>query len=262
MGFRVFLLCLRQVINNAWIAFRLSGLWIALAVGYIVLLVLISVALMEGDQSWLGTILMVVLVLTAAPITVLAICSIAVGWHRFILLDETPDRFVLMMRNWPIGSYFLTGLKIFALFFLIMFPLLFLSTGVFAVTVGPGGAPSITTLIFAFLLLLAVNTVLMWLVLRVGLSLPAAALGNRMGLRQSFKATKPLSGALVITAICIMALNIVPTLLSDFGALGENSELVALILLPIHLFLGWLSFFVGFGILTVLYGHLIEGRPI
>jgi hypothetical protein len=44
--------------------------------------------------------------------------------------------------------------------------------------------------------------------------------------------------------------------------LAGYSTVVMVLVAPIFLIWCWITFFVGFGVLTVVYGHLAENRPI
>ena len=111
---------------------------------------------------------------------------------------------------------------------------------------------------------MAVGTLAAWIVLRIGLVLPAIAVGERMGIGESFRLTRPISGALVVTALSVFLFQFIPSIL-DMAATSiavTPESAIGTITTVINLVFNWISFFVSFGILTVAYGHMVENRPV
>lgn len=104
MGYRIFMLCLRQLFSNLKIAIQLSWAWI------VVLLVAgigFAVFLAGPAAGGLGTGTFILLFLFALVFVILAVLgaiSIAVGWHRYVLREELPPSIHLINLNWPLAS--------------------------------------------------------------------------------------------------------------------------------------------------------------
>jgi len=103
-----------------------------------------------------------------------------------------------------------------------------------------------------------------WVFLRLGAALPAVAVGENASIITSFRLTKPIAGPLLITASLVVLFQFIPAIIQTLIEIivGPGTFLTTLILPLISLVFTWFSFFIGFGVLTVVYGHLVENRPI
>lgn len=108
-----------------------------------------------------------------------------------------------------------------------------------------------------------VTVLYVWITLRVGLVLPASAIGNRLKLHEAFNFTRPVGGDLIVTAALIAGVYHIPDIF-EFVSPSEptQSENQAVIAFLSDLIFNWISLFLGFGILTILYGHLCEEKSI
>jgi hypothetical protein len=174
-------------------------------------------------------------------------CWAAVGWHRFVLLEEQPGSFFPMFSWSYVKSYIWAGLRIFLLLFIILVVLMFVLTVVvqFLSAVGLGA--------WSFLLVLAVVQIIgMALFFRFSLVLPAAALGQPMSLRQSSNATRGQTRTFLTVAL----------LLAGLGFLANYTQFLGVAGLILWVFLSWLSFALGISILTTFYGVYVEKREL
>lgn len=171
---------------------------------------------------------------------------VAVAWHRFVLLEE---------RGGSLPTFH--GSRMLAYFIVIL-------GLVFVMALGAGVAGGVAALAFSFstpLLIVAVVAILvtsMWIFYRLSPLLPAAALGEPMGVKQAWAATDPLSGAVLVAALLLIFFSI----LSGAAALlimFQVSILIGVILIAI---LQWAYTMVGISILTTIYGIAVEGRDI
>jgi len=233
---------------------------IAIVLSAIVLLVTavpLDVALMalrEGGQhqipggplALLGMLLVMLIVLFVSG-------WVGVSWHRFILREEYPAILPSLSDKpiWPyVGKTLLLGIVI----VVISIPVgLVLGLTAAALIGGPdaAGAP-----VAGFAVGLILGSFLSWLWLRWGLILPATAVARPMTMSESWNATRPLSGAIFTALLILVALNLVVSLVVGL-VLGDN--IVSAI---ISLVIDWISLMIGISILTTLYGHIVEGRPI
>ncbi|MBO6601642.1 hypothetical protein [Boseongicola sp. H5] len=189
-----------------------------------------------------GTVLLYVLLLLA--VSVISYAWAAVGWHRYVLLEE---RGGLLLPNWNwsfVGRYLWAAFRIFVIILLIAVAFSVLSVVIRAFTESPS--------IFGFLSL-GVTIGFLWVVTRIGLILPSAALGKPMGLGESWSLTRPVSGAILLPIIVIPIV---------FALLNGVLQFVPLIGLVLVFFVLWLQLLVNLALMTTLYGNLVEGRAL
>ena len=186
-------------------------------------------------------------VLATIVISMIAYCWAAVGWHRFVLLEEFGFGVVPRWRGAEVRAYlwraFLVGLFAVALGFAGLMVL-----GI-VVTIFP-------STVAAFIAVSGFTLGLSWAITRVGLILPAAALGQEMSFRESWQATKPVSTDLLVPLFFIaLGMTLLDQLVTvTFG----NNPLGAI---PSAL-LYWLQILLNLSLLTTLYGTQIQGRAL
>lgn len=118
--------------------------------------------------------------------------SIAIGWSRWVLLGELPDRYYVVRRDWPIGSY---TIALFLVGTITMLPSMVVGM---SLTIAFKGSTPVWLSIVSALLIYSVSA---WIFLRAGLILPAAAVGRYMSISQSVRLTRPLSLGLFAIAV-------------------------------------------------------------
>jgi len=173
---------------------------------------------------------------------------IATAWHRYVLLDETPDAILPPFNGRRILVYFgycvlLTLVALFA----------------FAVLVGIIG---VLTVFHAVILILPASIAFMIVLVvcsyRLGIVLPASSVEKPVSLRRAWEATRGSTGALLalllLSTLCALVLQL-PLFPLNFLHLTLAVEIWGAIV-------GWVALMVGIAILTTLYGHYIEGRAI
>jgi hypothetical protein len=174
---------------------------------------------------------------------------LAVTWHRYILLDEVPTGQLPVFHRDRIVAYainaILLALIMFAVFIVVgavLSPLLFL---------GWLGA------IIASIVILAIGLVIDY---RLGLVLPARAVGQTLSFGDAWAATKGQSGTIlvlaIVSALAAVLIDVPAMILGLLPGIG-----VALALLW-TLATGWVKVVVGVSILTTLYGVYVEKRSI
>lgn len=167
---------------------------------------------------------------------------IAVAWHRYVLLEEQPSGWIPKWHGGRILGYLGRSMLIgFAIAFAIMAALLIL-------------------LVLPFLQAFILPGVVLagsYFFFRLGVMLPAGTVDQKMTLGESWTATKDKDGAIVVLALIMMAgtfLLQIPTMLS-----GDSSSFISMIY---DIVTGWFATMIGVSILTTLYGHYVQGRPI
>ncbi|MCY6383477.1 hypothetical protein [Hoeflea prorocentri] len=270
MGYRIFALCLKQVFGHLGVALRLSWFWLLL--GLLLFLGFFGMfggldqqAGSEGVQPHAGPPVFLTLLLSIATMVVFLLggAVIAIGWHRFVLLDEEPQNFFVLRRQWSIGTYVIRGLLIMLILAAVFLPLLLILVLVFGSVIfgsvtNEGGSSNSLFVMAAFLLL--VNVAATWVILRIGLVLPTIAVDKRISFGESIRLTRHVAGPLLVTAVCIVVFNFIPTFL--FEIVSTQSTALEIVRMAFTTAFSWISFLVSIGILTVVYGHCAENRPV
>lgn len=168
----------------------------------------------------------------------------AVGWHRYVLLEEPASGVAARWNGAQIKSYVGAVLRMFLMLFVIGLGVGFVVGFVLAIA---------TSLVLAQFLTIAMNVAFTWVAARIGLVLPSAALGTYMKLGESWAATGPVASAILLPIIVIpVGFAIV------FGILGYVPVFgVVLVFVAI-----WLQLLINLALMTTLYGNLIEGRQL
>ena len=95
-----------------------------------------------------------------------------------------------------------------------------------------------------------------YLWLRISLALPSAALGVDHSLGNSWDLTQSIKGSLWFLAFILLALGYV------FGDAARMILANKTALYVVGFFTEWIVFVLGVGVLTVMYGHLVEKRQL
>lgn len=223
---------LRQVFQLGLIPLALASTGFAAIFGFLAL------------QPTIGEGAMILAMIAVFGLVCVSMISFAVNWHRFVLLEEYPSGFVPVIRRGEMWRYFGYSIAIIFLVFLMTVPVL-LGVGLLA-TLAFGMLPLIE-FIATFLVTMGA--------LRLGLILPAVSIGDSSSLSKMWGKTSGNSGALLVLAFFVTLLSLLaenlPTLLSH-GAIGVAVAVVMQLFLLV----------LNISILTTLYGHYVEGRPV
>lgn len=175
------------------------------------------------------------------------ICSawIAVNWHRFVLLEEYPKAVPSFPTKIVLG-YLWQSIKVGA-------PLI---VAVFAAL--------LVTAALNFMLPIAVSIIFMMLVIfigvlfamRLGITLPAASLGQKLTLKEALQKTDHLNGAIIGIVFLMLAVNVLATMVMT------NLVVLPVIGVAIYIVFQWFSLLLGASLLTTLYGIAVEGREL
>ncbi len=255
MSWQIFVHSVRQVFGNMQGALRVSAVLtivqiiVTLTLGRAMLMdpVAMQTQMMDGSFSWpLHALAMVLLLLLGL--------WIAVGWHRYVLTNEQPA-FVPRLHLDRVMGYF--GKSI--LIGLLVVPLALLCVVVVGFALGPlfqgqiMAQPVLAGAIFALLVYVPVGTVVM----RLSAALPGVALEPGVSVFTGWRATAGHTG----TILGVVVISVVGSLLLSVPALTLFTpfSLPALIW---QFATQWVQVMVGVSILTTLYGHYVEGRPL
>jgi hypothetical protein len=180
-------------------------------------------------------------ILLLALVYVFVSAWIAVSWHRFILLEEYPGLLPALSGR-PVlpyvGKTFLLGFVM----ILAIIPAMLI--------VG------LLTNIFGILSILGIGLALYvsYIWLRIGLVLPATAVGHAMGIAEAWRATAPHANAILGTSALLILLNT--------GASIMSGILPATLSLILDIVASWITLMIGTSVLTTLYGVIVERRSL
>lgn len=180
-----------------------------------------------------------------AVLSMITYCWAAVGWHRYILLEEIGAGPLPQWRGGRVASY------IGRAFLLVLVLVLISLVGGFVVGFV---ALLLPVPLFAAVLFTGLAVGLMWVLTRLGLILPAAALGQPMSLGESWEATRPVSTDLLLPLIVITIAGggLAQLNLSVLGS-GPVGTILGMLIY-------WLQVLMNLSLMTTLYGTQVEGR--
>lgn len=239
---------LRQVTSNLPDAMRISG---ALYAVQGIVAALFGGAMMSGGMAMGGGGfgLGFILVLAVSLVTAM---WIAVAWHRYVLLAENPKTPLPPLMTDRMLAYFLRSLVI-GIVLIVAGAVLGAVIGSLAMGLMTNGAAGLGFLVMALL----VQLPLIFLGFRLATALPGAALGVDHGLMAGWNATqsdwKTILQLSVIVALALWVINMIGIFV--FGGFGVAALLWQFVT-------GWFVMMIGLSVLTTLYGHYIEGRPL
>lgn len=245
LGFRLFRHAVLMLIDNLGPAFRISLIPFAVFVGFIIL---VGLPLDDPDRGRVNPLAIPTgLAILAMGVTVF--CLVAVAWHRYVLLEEYPGRLGPRWNGPEMWAYFLASLRItFGTVFVgaiagAALGVLGAVTGEEWLVPGNGSSPIFTAALSYFSI-------------RISLVLPAAALGEHMSIWTSWKISSPFAWEVLIAMVLVNLLVSIPTLLAG-TVIGE-----ALAMVSYFVFAGWLQVMLSISLLTALYGHIVQQRPL
>ncbi|WP_299670722.1 hypothetical protein [uncultured Roseobacter sp.] len=195
------------------------------------------------------------LLILAIAVLVLGWMSFAILWHRHALLEGAARTQVMRPGSAVYGLYFRCALMI----GLIMVVLALgggMAVGIVSLILVTALGPALGQLasVGVFMIFL---TGLSWVLLRISLILPAAAMGQPMTYSDSWQATQRIARDVFWTAVLLAILNTVmeqlaiglATALPGYALIFDVTQLVISALLYVS-------------VLSTLYGHLVQGRAL
>lgn len=254
-GVQIFLHSVRQVVANMQPALQVS------AVPYVLQALLafailgpqvltgqrttFEVGEMTGGQLWQ--------MLAFVPIIVVPMIWVAVAWHRFVLKGEMPHGLVPAFNAGRIWGYFLRSLAIICVMLPLLIALGLVGGLVSSSFLTPDGS-NLAAAASMFLIFVFPITAVSY---RFSTALPATALEKAGEFWAGWDATK---GEFATISVMTLISTAAFFLVSEAGIrLFGGSAPLAFIW---EFVWGWFSMMIGLSILTTLYGHYIEGRPL
>jgi len=208
-------------------------------------------------------------------VSTISIASVAVNWHRYVLLGEWPRGRNLLRIDARVWRYFENLILVgFVTSLIAVIPLALL--GMFGITINAsdlvveqiseeGATLPEGSLLSEYFLTALVSAFVGGLFFRYALKLPAVALGRKdFGLGESWQRTKGTfqllalvsCGSFVVNALADFAIEKIGLLVADLGALGTAAGLA------INILEVWFLGFFGLALLTNLYRRMVEDSPV
>ena len=255
MAWQIFVHSVRQVFGNLEGSLRVSAVLtivqavITLALGQFVLgdPVSLQTRMLEGNFDWASYVIVLVMQLLLG-------LWIAVGWHRYVLTNEVPGLVPRLHLDRVMGYF---GKSV--LIGLFLLPLLMFGSLVVAMFVAPlfrgqiEAQPFLHLLAMGLLIYVPVATV----ALRLSTALPGVALKAGVSVFAGWQATVGQTGVM----LGLVLLSVVGWLVLGLPSMFvfAPGSVVGLIW---QFVTQWVGVMVGASILTTLYGHYVEGRPL
>lgn len=254
MSLRIFLHSFRQVFGNLSGALQVSG--VLMLIQFAVLLTVgrsmpmdeagMRQMMMQGEMPW-GRILF------SALVSIFLWLWIVVGWHRYILLNERP-RLVPTLRFDRMLGYFGKSILIALILLPLALILGFIGGGIASGMVHGGGNVFPALVVMGLVVYVPIAVIGM----RLGTMLPGAALEAGVPVFSGWEATR---GA-TLTILGVVILSVLFTAMLDFLGTRLFQNPMAVPALIYELVKQWVVALAGASILTTLYGHYIEKRPL
>ena len=248
------------ITHSFGLVFRNFGNALKVSVGPIIIasvLLYLTILLTGFTPAWAATSIMlgrlpgslVAIVAVAAAVYLFVATWIAVAWHKFILVEDYPG--ILPALSVPtvmayIGKSFVIGM----LLLLALVPMLFVAglvLGLLGLTQN-----AMATVVIGFVL----GLLLTYLWLRIAMVLPGVAISKTMTNREAWAATAPMSDDIFGASAILVAVNTVISFAADY--LLPTGLVYYAVIVAIN----WFTMMVGISLLTTLYGHLVEKRPL
>lgn len=239
-GWKLFLHSVQLVLRNWQVALRIFAVPMIL-VAAVIYFALSSITVEQTSFEDFRALLW------ALPIAGFLTLWAVVAWHRYVLLEETPNGWVPSMKISEITAYFFKGFLLFLVAFLIMVVVILLGGAI--ASAGAGAASFVAT--FAGMFFVSVM-IYRWIAV-----LPAAAIGKSLRMSEAYEATDGATGAIVVVMLCVFGISLLVQLATTGLAVLSNELAVVLDIIASAILA-----LINISILTTFYGHYIEGRSI
>lgn len=248
-GYRLLQHVVRQVFGNLGQAARLTVIPLLLPTLLTIIMVYYAVAVFGINLIWFYNDLDIIIPMAIVGVIfwLYFVAWAAVGWHRFILLEEFATGIFPKWHNSLIQTY--TGRTIFLVFIMVIIGFVAGFVAGFAMRI-------VDASWFNFIATVAMNLGFSWFALRIGLILPAAAIGKKMALGESFNATRPVSTDILVP---IFVIALVVALTDQITTIALPVGLASSI---ITIIFAWFQVLLNLSLLTTLYGTQVEGRAL
>lgn len=245
---------LRSTVHNLGFAWHLSWPWMVLVMPLNIAAALYGFTFSPGAATPSSEAIAITILI--ALVTMFAFSSMAVSWHRYILLDEVPKGMARLRADNTVWRYFGNTLLIILILGLGMVPVGLLA-GILAALGQAGAVLAAPVYVVGFAVAIASFY-------RLSVKLPAVALERRdFRLQQAWQVTRGNSANLFALAVLFfLAVVVMALVLGLFAYMLEKTGLnFALFLsLALQIVFNWIGTIMGVTLLTSLYGFFAEKR--
>jgi hypothetical protein len=248
---------LRLLGQNIGVALRISIPWAVLTFAAVIVAAILASMAQSGAAP--GIALLSFAAFAGAFVVMLfGFGAAATAWHRYILLNEMPTGFLPRPPSgvvWPyIGRAFVISLILMA----VAIPAVMLLFSILGSI-----ASSVAIMLGA---LFALNVLVQFIFMRLAISLPAVALGNRaFSISDAWRQSSPEKATIFWVVLIMTVVAGVVQALTGYGEAGGDPatmEQPGILIVVLQLALSWLYVMFGICILTTFYGVIVEGRDI
>lgn len=252
-GLNIFYVAVWRVFTNLSVAFRISAFWF----GTIILISSATWYLSEFALEMWNNEQYVQLAIQVAPILVLVelVCAffgltvVAVGWHRFSLLNENPNGFVIDLPTGRMKSCLWAAFKFWLAIVLLLIIVVILTT-------------QIGALVGEFQPVLSLVISILYGVVLVGpaMLLPAASLDQQLGIAKMVDIVRQNFGLLLLLSTIYALFSLGMNFILNFAENNflQTSNIVVLILIwLVQTAYRWISVMFGLSYVTELYRNFV-----
>lgn len=249
-GWNIFLHSLNMVLRNWKEALQIGLLPVAIIAAAVVVLLMTGILAEPTDQNMPfnfpsgGGFLSVFLTTLLACFCIL---WVVVNWHSFVLKEEYPQGWVPPLPTKRIFGYLLQSIVV-SLCLLPVSIVLVMFIVPIVNTVDATTLLVVLTLIYLPVYMIAY---------RLFITLPATAIGEQLSISEAWTATKGSSGTLLVLSI---VMSLASVLINQIETVLNNAMQGSAFLITAPLYAIW--GLVGVSVLTTLYGHYVQGRPL
>jgi hypothetical protein len=246
---------LRSTINNLGFAWHLSWPWMIVIMPLNILAGIYGFTFAPDAAAPSGEV--IALTFLIALVTMFAFASIAVSWHRYILLDEMPQGLARLRADNTVWRYFGNTILIVLILAAALLPV-FTVAAVLLSALGSAG------IIIALPIYVAGFVLGISAFYRLSVKLPAVALERKdYGMKDAWKATEGnTSRFLGLAALFFLAVMGMALILGALAWLLEKTgvDFALFLSLAIQIVFNWIVTVMGVTLLTSLYGYFEEKR--
>ncbi len=205
---------------------------------------------LDEELAWLPMVISPLWYMSAFVVVVICYMWIAVSWHRYVLKGEQPGPLLPKWQGGRLLDYFGKAILVWLPILPVLIAMLIFALVVFdADRIGATKSPGQLSFVLVF------SVAISYLSLRLGLVLPAAAIGEKMKLGDAWRLTKPWGDVALTCAAVFAVLYVAIGILMEYFQHNNLLYLVFCILSDVVALL-------ALSLLTTLYGVLVQGRSL
>ena len=192
----------------------------------------------------------------AGIMSLIATSSVAVSWHRYILLDEVPVGWQRLRLDGPVLRYFGNAIL---LSVIIVALALIPALAIGLIGTATGGVATIALMPLLLALLVVIG-------LRLSVKFPAVALEHKeFGFKSAWQATNSNTLPFFLLILTLVAVGVIVALVATVISLPFGwiqSDFSAMAILAIQFVVNWVMMIFSVTVLTTLYGYFVEKRSL